>query len=160
MRFITICGGLLPDCFMAQFTIFFNATRRIHRCPQNRMSDARPQHRELYALIEQAHPLEIYLFYMILSEVIFKWMVFSKGWFCIRVHCSINVCFRLLTTGWYIVAKGKMLSLAFSLEAKITSERDRSTTVCSQALFEFHKALAKCCVWRVSSKQSHCFALN
>ena len=46
MRFTTLCGGLLPDCFMAQFTIFFNVTSRIHRCPQNRMSDARPQHQE------------------------------------------------------------------------------------------------------------------
>ena len=29
---------------------FFNVTSRIHRCPQNKMSDARPQHRELRAL--------------------------------------------------------------------------------------------------------------
>ena len=28
----------------------FNVTSRIHRCPQNRMSDARPQHQELHAL--------------------------------------------------------------------------------------------------------------
>jgi len=35
---------------MAQFTIL-NLTSRIHRCPQNRMSDAWPQHRELYALL-------------------------------------------------------------------------------------------------------------
>ena len=26
----------------------FNVTSNIHRCPQNRMSDARPQHRELH----------------------------------------------------------------------------------------------------------------
>ena len=31
---------------------------------------------------------------------------------------------------------------------------------CSQALSEFHKALAKFCFWRVISKQSHCFAFN
>ena len=43
--------GTLPDCFMVQFTIFFDVTSRIHRCPQNRMSDARPQHRELHALL-------------------------------------------------------------------------------------------------------------
>ena len=44
--------GTLPDCFMAQSTIlFFYVTSRIHRCPQNRMSDARPQHRELHALL-------------------------------------------------------------------------------------------------------------
>ena len=53
MRFTTLCGGLLPDCFMEQFTIFlmsqveFTGAPRIHRCPQN--SDARPQHRELHA---------------------------------------------------------------------------------------------------------------
>ena len=29
----------------------FNVTSSIHRCPQNRMSDARPQHRELHALL-------------------------------------------------------------------------------------------------------------
>ena len=51
MCFTTLCGGLLPDCFMAQFTIF-NLISRIHRCPKNRMSDARPQHRVLHALLQ------------------------------------------------------------------------------------------------------------
>ena len=41
----------LPDYFMVQFTIFFNLISRIHRCPQNRMSDDRSQNRELYALL-------------------------------------------------------------------------------------------------------------
>ena len=43
-----------------------------------------------------------------------------------RLHCSINICFRLLTAGWYEVTKGKILSLAFffsvragGLEAKL-----------------------------------------
>ena len=40
MRFTTLCGGLLPDCFMVQFTIFLKG-----------MSDARPQHWELHALL-------------------------------------------------------------------------------------------------------------
>ena len=31
---------------------------------------------------------------------------------------------------------------------------------CPQALFQFHKALLKCCFSRVSSKQSHCFAFK
>ena len=43
--------GTLPDCIMAQLTIFFNLISRIHRCPQNGMSDDRPQHRELHALL-------------------------------------------------------------------------------------------------------------
>ena len=46
--------GTLPDYFMAEFTIFFfffNVTSSIHRCPQNRMSDATPQHQELHALV-------------------------------------------------------------------------------------------------------------
>ena len=51
MRFTTLWGGLLPDCFMARFPIF-NLISRIHRCPQNRMSDARPQHRVLHALLQ------------------------------------------------------------------------------------------------------------
>ena len=29
----------------------FNVTSSIHRCPQNRMIDARPQHRELHPLL-------------------------------------------------------------------------------------------------------------
>ena len=29
----------------------FDVTSSIHRCPQNRMSDARPQHWELHALL-------------------------------------------------------------------------------------------------------------
>ena len=35
-------GDFVPDCFTAQFTIFFNLINRIHRCPQNGMSDDRP----------------------------------------------------------------------------------------------------------------------
>ena len=45
-------------------------------------------------------------------------MVFSKGWLCIRLHCSISVCLRLFTAGWYVVTKGKILSLAFFFCAK------------------------------------------
>ena len=51
MPFTALCGGLFPECFMAQFTIF-NLISRIHRCPQNRMSDARPQHLVLHALLQ------------------------------------------------------------------------------------------------------------
>ena len=54
MRFTTLCGGLLPDCFMAQpvhnLFFFFYVTSIIHRCSPNRINDARPQHRELHAL--------------------------------------------------------------------------------------------------------------
>ena len=63
-------------------------------------------------------------------------MVYSKGSFCIRLHCSISVCFRLFTAGGYLVTKGKTLSLAFffcvngdGLSAKLTPERDLSLTV-------------------------------
>ena len=41
MRFTTLCGQLLPDCFMAQFTIL-NLTSRIHRCPPKKL--VRPDH--------------------------------------------------------------------------------------------------------------------
>ena len=54
----------------------------------------------------------------------------------IRHHCSISVCLRLFTAGWYVVTKGKLLSLAFffrvkadGLAAKLTPERDLSKTV-------------------------------
>ena len=53
-----------------------------------------------------------------------------------RLHCSSSVCLRLLTAGWYVVTKGKILSLAFffcvkayGLVAKLTPERDLSMTV-------------------------------
>ena len=51
-------------------------------------------------------------------------------------HCSISVCLKLFTAGWYVVTKGKILSLAFffcvkadGLSAKLTPERDLSMTV-------------------------------
>ena len=60
-------------------------------------------------------------------------MVFSKGSFCMRVHYSISICFRLLAAGWYVVIKGKIRFVAFficlradGLEAKLTPERDLS----------------------------------
>ena len=63
-------------------------------------------------------------------------MVYIKGSFCTRLHCSISVCLRLFTAGWYVVTKGKILSLAFlfwvkadGLSAKLTPERDLSITV-------------------------------
>ena len=55
-------------------------------------------------------------------------------------------CLFQIANYWVVHScKYKIFPLAFGLEAKITPERDRSMTVCSQALFEIHKALAKCC---------------
>ena len=51
MRFTTLCGGLCQTALWRSSQPFFNVTSSIHRCPQNRMSDARPQHRELHALL-------------------------------------------------------------------------------------------------------------
>ena len=52
------------------------------------------------------------------------------------LDCSISVCLRLLTAGWYVVTNSKILSLAFffcvkaaGLAAKLTPERDLSVTV-------------------------------
>ena len=33
-------------------------------------------------------------------------MVFSKVGFCMKLYCSINICLRLLTAGWYVVTIG------------------------------------------------------
>ena len=73
----------------------------------------------------------------VLSQMIggFVKIVFSKGWLCIRVQCSINICFKFLTAGWYVVTKGNKHSWPFGfcvrekadcLEAKLTSDRDLS----------------------------------
>lgn len=60
-------------------------------------------------------------------------IVFSKGWLCSRLQCSINICFRILTAGWYIVTKRNKRSWPFGfsvcvradcLEAKLTPDGD------------------------------------
>ena len=54
MCFTTLCGGLCQTALSGavhNVFFFFYVTSRIHRCPQNRMSDATPQHRELHALL-------------------------------------------------------------------------------------------------------------
>ena len=50
MRFTKLCGDFARLLYGAVHNLF-NVTSRIHRCPQNRMSNARPQHRELHALM-------------------------------------------------------------------------------------------------------------
>lgn len=96
-------------------------------------------------------------------------MLFSKDWFCMKLHCFINICLRLLTAGWYVVTKGKILSSAFffcvradGLEAKLKRPFCYCFWVAAicQALFEFHKSLLECCFWRVIPGHSHCFTFN
>ena len=50
MRFTTLVGDFARLLYGAVHNLF-NVRSSIHRCPQNRMSDARPQHRELHALL-------------------------------------------------------------------------------------------------------------
>ena len=45
----TLWGTFARLLYGAVNNLFFYVTSRIHRCPQNRMTDARPQHRELHA---------------------------------------------------------------------------------------------------------------
>jgi len=47
----TLWGTFARLLYGAVHNPFSNVTSRIHRCPQNRMSDARPQLRELHALL-------------------------------------------------------------------------------------------------------------
>ena len=65
----------------------------------------------------------------------FAEIIFSKGWLGIRPQCSINICFRILTAGWYVVTKDNERSWSFGfrvcvradcLEAKLTPDRDLS----------------------------------
>ena len=53
--------------------------------------------------------------------------VVLNGETLVQPHCSIRVCLRLFTAMWYVVTKGKILSLAFffcvkadGLAAKLT----------------------------------------
>ena len=74
-------------------------------------------------------------------------IVFSKGWLCSRLQCSINICFRILTAGWYIVTKRNKRSWPFGfsvcvradcLEAKLTPDGDHDVfrvPPCFEALF-------------------------
>ena len=50
MPFTTLYGGLCQTAFIVQFTVVLMKQVEF-RCPQNRMGDARPQHRELHALL-------------------------------------------------------------------------------------------------------------
>ena len=50
-----------------------------------------------------------------------------------KLQCSISICFKFLTAGWYVVTKGSILSLPFffsvsadCLEAKFIPDRDLS----------------------------------
>jgi len=60
-------------------------------------------------------------------------IVFSRGWFSIRLQFAINVFLRSCTAGWYVVTKGKSLFLLFCfcfsadcLWSKLTSDNDLS----------------------------------
>ena len=48
-----------------------NVTSRIHKCPQNRISDARPQHRELIAL--NTDEFKVHLLIQISKEKAGEW---------------------------------------------------------------------------------------
>ena len=50
MRFKTLSGGPF-DRLLDGAMHNLNVTSRIHRCPQNTMSETRPQHQELHALL-------------------------------------------------------------------------------------------------------------
>ena len=89
-----------------------------------------------------------------LWEVSNKWFS-AKADFVLDSIVRISVYLRLSTAEWYVVPKGEILSLAFffcvkadGLAAKLTPERDLlcfRIAACPQVLFEFHKALLKCC---------------
>ena len=51
MRFTTLCGGLCQTQLYGAVHNLFNVRSRIHWGPQNKMSYARPQHRDLHALL-------------------------------------------------------------------------------------------------------------
>ena len=88
---------------------------------------------------------------MILWEVLSRSFSVKADSF-IRLHCSINILLRFLTAGWYIVTKGRILSLTFFFcvsadcpEAKLQlSIIFFLKATRSQALFELLKALFKC----------------
>ena len=51
MRFIHFIGDFCQTVLWRSSQSFLNVTSRIHNCPQNRMGNARPQHREFHALL-------------------------------------------------------------------------------------------------------------
>ena len=61
------------------------------------------------------------------SRRILKKIVFSKGWLCISLLCSINICFITFTAGYrYVVTKRQypLLGSADHVEGKFTRVRD------------------------------------
>ena len=103
--------------------------------------------------------------------------VFSKGWLCIRLHFSINICLKFLTSGWYVVTKGNKRSWPFGFcvclyadcqEAKLTPDRHLSMMFSGYPLasrpnwigpIEFQTAHFKFFFRRVSSRQSYLLPL-
>ena len=93
--------------------------------------------------------------------------VSSKGWLCIRLHCSINMCFKFLTAGgtlWWKELNVRDLSAFVYVQGKVDPWQRPFYNVfwvpfCFEALFEFQTIIFKCFFWRVSSKQSYCLTL-
>ena len=62
-------------------------------------------------------------------------LVFSRGWFSVRLQFAINVFLRSCTAGWYVVTKGNSLFLLFCfcfsadcLWSKLTSDNGLSVS--------------------------------
>ena len=95
-------------------------------------------------------------------------IVFGKGWFCIRLQCSINVfnCRMVRCDNrQYPLVTFLLLCKCRLSRGKVDPWQRPFYDVfwvpsCFEALFEFQKALFKCFFRRVSSKQSYCFAFN
>ena len=100
--------------------------------------------------------------------------VFSKGWLCIRLQCSINICVKFLTAGWYIVTEGNKSSWPSSfcvfvkadcVEEKLTPDKDLllcflDTLLLWGVVWISKGPLPKIFSRRASSKKSYCFAFN
>ena len=69
-------------------------------------------HLQIIFLLSQACLKETFAFCKRWSEVLEN--LFSARADCIRLHCSINICFKFLIARWYIVTKGNKRSWPFS----------------------------------------------
>ena len=100
--------------------------------------------------------------------------VFSKGWLCIRLHCSIINCFKFLIARWYIVTKGNKRSWPFSFCVCLRADyQETKLTLTETFLWRFLGTLLLWgAVWisngspqnvffrRVSSRKSFCLPLR
>ena len=84
----------------------------------------------------------------------------SNDWLCIRLHCSINICFTFLTAGWYVVTKGNKRWWPFGYPDRDLPMMFSEYPLALRRCLNFKRPFSNAFLFgRVSFKQSYCLPL-